>query len=261
MQQALDGIEQIVRERKPTYAVTANLNYAMLCAQYPRLKEFTRKAALVLCDGMPIFWRSKRNKNQLPERVAGSDLIYQLAERSAKTKLRIYLYGAAEGVALKAAKELARLYPGCNIVGVQCPPFRATSEAEVQLQIAQIQQAKPDVLLVALGQPKGEFWIEDNLQRLNVPLSIQVGASFDFVAGNAQRAPKLWQRMGGEWLYRMLKDPKRLAPRYFKNAVQLMKFLHRDCIDWLDSDSNQSPNGTTVAPMNPSAKVSTTSQI
>lgn len=235
MEKAIQCIEKIVRNRKPSFAVTANLNYAMLCAQHTRLKEFTRKAALVLCDGMPILWRSKCNKNKLPERVAGSDLIYRLAERSAKTKLRLYLYGAAEGVAAKAATELARLYPGCNIVGVQCPPFRATSEAEVQMQIAQIQQAKPDVLLVALGQPKGEYWIEDHLHRLNVPLSIQVGASFDFVAGNAHRAPKRWQQLGCEWLYRMLKDPKRLAPRYFRNALYLLRFVHRDCIDWIDS--------------------------
>ena len=240
MQQTLQHIEQIVRDRRPTFAVTANLNYAMLCAQHARLKEFTRKAALVLCDGMPILWRSKCNKNPLPERVTGSDLIYRLAERSAKTKLRLYLYGAAEGVAATAACELTRLYPGCKIVGVQCPPFRATSDAEVQMQIAHIQQAKPDVLLVALGQPKGEYWIEDNLQRLNVPLSIQVGASFDFVAGNAQRAPKLWQTLGCEWLYRMLKDPKRLAPRYFRNALYLLRFIHRDCIDWIDSSPKPS---------------------
>jgi N-acetylglucosaminyldiphosphoundecaprenol N-acetyl-beta-D-mannosaminyltransferase len=110
------------------------------------------------------------------------------------------------------------------------------------MQIAQIQQAKPDVLLVALGQPKGEYWIEDNLQRLNVPLSIQVGASFDFVAGNAQRAPKLWQTLGCEWLYRMLKDPKRLAPRYFRNALYLLRFIHRDSIDWIDSSPKPSPS-------------------
>jgi N-acetylglucosaminyldiphosphoundecaprenol N-acetyl-beta-D-mannosaminyltransferase len=114
------------------------------------------------------------------------------------------------------------------------------------MQIAHIQQAKPDVLLVALGQPKGEYWIENNLQRLNVPLSIQVGASFDFVAGNAQRAPKLWQKFGCEWLYRMLKDPKRLAPRYFRNAIYLLRFIHRDCIDWIDSPPapSQSANPT-----------------
>lgn len=241
MQQTLDRIEQIVQNRRPTFAVTANLNYAMLCAQHTRLREFTGKAALVLCDGMPILWRSKCNKNPLPERVTGSDLIYRLAERSAQSKLRLYLYGAAEGVAAKAASELSRLYPGCNIVGVQCPPFHATSDAEVQMQIAQIQQAKPDVLLVALGQPKGEYWIEDNLQRLNVPLSIQVGASFDFVAGNAQRAPRLWQKLGCEWLYRMLKDPKRLAPRYARNAMCLLRFIHRDCIDWIDSSPKPSP--------------------
>ncbi len=235
MHRTLEIIDRLIQQRNPTYAVTANLNYAMLCAKYPRLKQFTERAALVVCDGMPILWRTWLNQVQLPERVAGSDLIYRLAERSEITGARIYLYGAAEGVAEKAANELRRLYPRCNIVGVQCPPFCATSETEIQLQINQIKKADPDILLVALGQPKGEFWIENHLAELQVPVSIQVGASFDFVAGIAKRAPKLLQRLGLEWLYRAIHDPVRLVPRYLRNGLFLLKMLRLDAIDWLDT--------------------------
>lgn len=233
MAQTLDYIEQLIAIGKPSCVVTANLNYAMLCFENPRLAEFTRKAALVLCDGMPILWRSKLGKTKLPERVAGSDLIYTLAERCAQRGLSIYLYGAAEGVAQKAADNLCTRYPGLKIAGVQSPPFHASSSTEVQSSLLKIKQSKPDVLLVALGQPKGEYWIEDHMAELDVPVSIQLGASFDFVAGNAVRAPRVWQVIGLEWLYRTLRDPKRLAPRYLRNAVFLAKAIRRELIDLL----------------------------
>ncbi len=234
MEETLEQIQRIIAIRTPSVAVTANLNYAMLCDRFPRLANFTKRAALVLCDGKPIQWRSRLSNTRLPERVAGSDLIYRLAELSQETQCSIYLYGAAEGIAEKAASELKRLYPGCKIAGVQCPSFRDTSEKEKKRQLDLIRKAKPDILLVALGQPKGEFWIEENFETLNVPLSIQVGASFDFVAGNAKRAPKIIQKIGAEWLYRMLHDPIRLVPRYFWNGVYLLKALRKDCIDALE---------------------------
>ncbi len=233
MAQTLDYLEQVIHAGQPSYAVTANLNYTMLCAKNPRLAAFTQNSALTLCDGMPILWRSKLNSTKLPERVAGSDLIYRLAERCANKKLRVYFYGASEGVAEKAAVALKNLYPKLDVAGVQCPPFRSCSSEEIRSQVARIKQTKPDVLLVALGQPKGEYWIEDHLQELGVPLTIQLGASFDFVAGNATRAPKLLQKLGLEWLYRTVKDPVRLAPRYASNLIFLAKALRRELIEKL----------------------------
>ncbi len=233
MEQTLDYLEQVICRRQPSYAVTANLNYAMLCAKNPRLAAFTKDSVLTLCDGMPILWRSKFNKTKLPERVAGSDLIYRLTQRCADKKLRVYFYGASEGIAEKAAETLKALYPGLLVAGVQCPPFRACSSEGIRSQIAGIKQAKPDLLLVALGQPKGEYWIEDHLEELGIPLTIQLGASFDFVAGNAVRAPKLLQKAGMEWLYRTLKDPKRLAPRYLANFLFLVKAVRQELIEKL----------------------------
>ncbi len=233
MEQTLDYLEKVMFARYPSYAVTANLNYAMLCANNPRLAAFTRKSSLTLCDGMPVLWRSKLNKTKLPERVAGADLIYRLTERCADKNLRVYFYGASEGIAEKAAAVLKKRYPKLIVAGVQCPPFRACSSEEIRGQIARIKQAKPDLLLVALGQPKGEYWIEDHLEELAVPLTIQLGASFDFVAGNSIRAPRYLQMLGLEWLHRTLKDPVRLAPRYFFNLVFLAKAIRRELIEKL----------------------------
>jgi N-acetylglucosaminyldiphosphoundecaprenol N-acetyl-beta-D-mannosaminyltransferase len=235
MDQTIDYMDQLVALRQTSVAITANLNYAMLCEKLPRLKAFTKRASLVLCDGMPSNWRSKLNAVKLPERVTGADLIYRLTERCAQRGYRVYFYGASEGVAEAAAKKLKAQYPRLMVAGVQCPPFRNCSSTEIQSQIARIKQAKPDVLYVALGQPKGEYWIEEHLNELNIPLSIQLGASFDFVAGNIIRSPKWMQRLSLEWLYRAMKDPRRLAPRYWSNIVFLLRAVRKEMIDSLSN--------------------------
>jgi N-acetylglucosaminyldiphosphoundecaprenol N-acetyl-beta-D-mannosaminyltransferase len=230
MAQTLDFVDCLVHRRIPEYLITANLNYLMLCDESQRLAEFTRKAAVVLCDGMPILWRSKLNESQLPTRVAGADLIFSLAQRCAEKGHRLFLMGGAEGVAQQAAEKLVELYPKLKIAGVECPPFRQLSTVEHEALCRRIKKSKADVLLVAFGQPKGEFWIEENYQALGVAVSIQLGASFDFIVGTACRAPMILQKIGLEWLYRMVHDPKRLLPRYARNAVFLMKAIRRDLL-------------------------------
>ncbi len=230
MSEALQWIDLVIEHRATTYAITANLNYLMLCDKYPRLKAFTNRCPLVLCDGKPIHWRSKLEPNALPERVAGADLIFKLAELAAKRKYSIYLLGGEPGVAMQTAEVLTKQYPGLCVSGVHSPPFGKWTSEEREEMRARIRQANPDILLVAFGQPKGEFWIEENYRDLNVPISIQIGASFDFVTGNAKRAPKFLQVVGLEWFYRMLHDPKRLGSRYFSNAVFLLKAIRRDLL-------------------------------
>lgn len=220
--------DEIVQARKPEYFVTANLNYLMLIEQFPKLVDVNRHAAAVLADGQPIVVRSRFGTSRLPARVAGSDLIVELARLSAARGYRMFFLGAAEGIASAAATALKLQFPQLQIAGCYSPPFRQWNEADRNEIIAQVQSAKTDILLVAFGQPKGELWIDQNLHQLNVPLSIQLGASFDFVAGTAQRAPEVWQRYGCEWLYRMLKDPKRLVPRYSANAWYLLRRIYRD---------------------------------
>lgn len=231
MAQTLDYIDALIQRKTPGYLVTANLNYTMLCHDNPRLTEFTRRSELVLCDGMPILWRSRLNKQPLPERVAGADLIFKLAERAALKDHRIFMMGGAEGVAQKAADNLRAAYPRLKIVGTECPPFRQPTVQEHHDLHQRIRDARPDILLVAFGQPKGEYWIEDNYQELGVPVSIQLGASFDFVAGIAKRAPIKWQSLGLEWLYRTIHDPKRLLPRYARNAWYLLQAVRKDLLN------------------------------
>ncbi len=229
-QQALDRIDVLVFRHDPAFVITANLNYVMLCDANVNLPIVTQQAAMVLCDGMPILWRSRFDTQSLPERVAGSDLIYKICERAAFRGHRVYFLGGAEGVAQKAADRLAKMYPGLIVAGVDCPPFREWDEFDRESINCKIIAAKPDILLVAFGQPKGEFWIYENYKKLGVPVSIQLGASFDFVAGTARRAPKIFQRVGLEWLYRALSQPVRLVPRYWKNFCFLLKTLRQEII-------------------------------
>ena len=232
MEQAVTAIQEMIEERTPRYVITANLNYAMLLDQDESMQKITDDASMILADGQPLVWRSYFSKqDRLPERVAGSELIYRLAERGAAKKWRIYFIGAEPGVAQRCADRLANRYPGLQIAGVQSPPYRALTDAERQQQRQAIIDSRADILLVAFGQPKGERWIHEHYQSLGVPVSIQLGASFDFVAGTAKRAPKIWQRLGMEWAYRMFSDPGRLVPRYASNAKFLFVSLLRD---WRD---------------------------
>lgn len=230
MEQTLDVLDEIIGQRIPSHIITANLNYLMLCQSRPDVVALTKRARLVLCDGMPVWLRSQWSARPLPERVAGSDLIYRLSERAAEKGHRIFLLGAAEGVAATAAERLETLYPGLQIAGVECPPFGAWSEQYREGLLQKIRESRTDVLLVAFGQPKGELWIDEHLSELQVPVCIQLGASFDFVAGTAKRAPRWLQGTGLEWFYRMCHDPKRLLPRYLGNARCLARWLIHDMI-------------------------------
>ncbi|MEM8667034.1 MAG: WecB/TagA/CpsF family glycosyltransferase [Planctomycetota bacterium] len=225
LDQAVDRIQELVARGTPSYVITANLNYVMLHHQLPELQQVTRDADLILADGQPIVWRSRRTSQPLPERVAGSELIYPLAERASNLGWGVYFLGGQPGVAQTCAERLQKQFPGMRIAGVESPPYRRLTSEEQEQQIARIQQAKPELLLVAFGQPKGDLWIHEHFRACGVPVSIQLGASFDFIAGTAQRAPKIWQKLGMEWAYRMLRDPKRLVPRYVANA----KFLFQQC--------------------------------
>ena len=191
--QTLDLIDGWIAERTPRYVITANVHYAMLAASDPRLNPVTRGADLILADGMPLVWASH---GQLPERVAGSDLVPALCRRAAERGHRVFLLGAAPGVADQAAANLRARFPGVNIVGTIAPPFRELTAAEQADLIAAIRSAMPDLLFVAFGQPKGELWVAEHCRELGVPVTLQVGATLDFLAGRVSRAPR-WVHASG----------------------------------------------------------------
>jgi N-acetylglucosaminyldiphosphoundecaprenol N-acetyl-beta-D-mannosaminyltransferase len=228
MRQAIDLVDEVIQRRVPEYIITANLNYLMLTEQYPELRQINERAIAVLADGFPIVRRSRFSPTPLPERVAGADMIVDLARLSQARGYRLFFLGAAPGVAQAAAEKLQQQFPGMQLAGYYSPPFRTLNKAEHDEMLSRIRSAETDILLVALGQPKGELWISQNLMALNVPLSIQLGASFDFLAGTARRAPRAWRMFGCEWMYRACSDPRRLVPRYAANLAYLWRCIRRD---------------------------------
>jgi N-acetylglucosaminyldiphosphoundecaprenol N-acetyl-beta-D-mannosaminyltransferase len=225
--QTVDRLDEIVKSGGPAYIVTANLNYAMLCETDTDLHDVNERAAFVVADGAPLVWWSKLVGRPLPERVAGSDLIYLVSARAAERGYRVYLLGAGPGVADEVAATLDERYPGIQVVGTESPPFRPLTDDEQAEQLARIKEAAPDILMLAFKMPDGERWLRDHYAELGVPLVLQFGASFDFVAGKVERAPGWMQRTGLEWLYRTLQEPKRLAGRYARNFSFLARMFLR----------------------------------
>ena len=226
----LDAVDRLIARGEPSYFITANLHYAMLSQRDPRLATVNRRAALIVADGMPLVWYSRLLRRPLPERVAGSDLIYLLSERAAQQGHRLFLLGGAAGVAEQAAAELCRRYPGLEIAGIEAPELAGMSPKQHAELVRRVRRARPDLLFAALGQPKGELWLSESYLGLGVPACVQLGASFDFVAGRIRRAPRWTHRTGLEWAWRMCREPQRLVPRYLADAAFLVRAVLRDVI-------------------------------
>jgi N-acetylglucosaminyldiphosphoundecaprenol N-acetyl-beta-D-mannosaminyltransferase len=226
--EAAEAVMRLIEAGRPSFFITANVHYAMLTSERPELRGLNDRAAFLLADGAPLVWASRRGPVPIPERVAGSDLVYDLCEHAALLGRRVYLLGGAEGVAEEAARRLRSLYLRLIVAGTASPPPGSLSGEGCRRLIAEVREARPDLLMVALGQPKGELWLDEHLEELGVPVSVQVGATLDFVAGRVRRAPRPIQRVGMEWAFRIYTDPARLGPRYARNAVFLLGNVARE---------------------------------
>jgi N-acetylglucosaminyldiphosphoundecaprenol N-acetyl-beta-D-mannosaminyltransferase len=219
-----EAVRRIVRMAKrhdrARYVCTGNLDHLVIADRDPEFRAAYKKADLVVADGAPVVWLSKlaakATSAVLPERVAGSDLFWELAKVSGEANLRLFFLGGIEGAAARAASIVEQRYPNAKIAGTYCPPHATFATSEEQARIKRIvRQAAPDILLVAFGAPKQEKWIAANKDALGVPVSIGVGGSFEMAAGMLKRAPRWVQSAGLEWFYRFAQQPKRLFQRYF----------------------------------------------
>jgi N-acetylglucosaminyldiphosphoundecaprenol N-acetyl-beta-D-mannosaminyltransferase len=221
--ETVDRVEWLIRRGKPAFFITANLHYARLCERDARLGAVNRKAAFLTADGMPLVWASRVLGRPLPERVTGADLVWALCHRAAQKGWRVFLLGGGPGVAQQAAVVLQARYPGLRIVGVEAPVLEELSPAEHARLLERIRKAKPELLFVAFGQPKGELWLAEHLEALGVPAAVQIGAALDFVAGRRRRAPGWIRRIGLEWFWRFLGEPARLGRRYLADGLFLLR--------------------------------------
>ena len=224
LNQAVDAIIQFIAEKKPRQVVLSNAYTVSLAQQDSELASLLKKADLVLADGMSIIWGASYIGVRLPQRVAGPDLTEALCAESTKRKFRIFLMGSSSENLVQLTRKLNQRWPGIQIVGTYSPTMCAKLSEEENLHIIhEIASANPDILLVGMSCPKQEKWIAANLSRLPVPVSLGVGAAFDFLSGSIPRAPLVLQQNGLEWLYRLWREPRRLWKRYLLgNGVFLL---------------------------------------
>jgi N-acetylglucosaminyldiphosphoundecaprenol N-acetyl-beta-D-mannosaminyltransferase len=226
--ETVDHVAALIEKNQPAFFITANTHYVMLTHEHPDLFEVNAQAAFIVADGAPLVWAAGRRAVSLPERVAGSDLIFALCDLAARSGYRLFLAGGAPGVAEAAASQLCDRYPGLTIVGTAAPYFDRFDQSAYQQLKAQIQDSRPEILIVAASMPHGERWLAAHLADLGVPVGVNLGASIDFAAGRVQRAPRWMQRSGLEWAFRLWLEPSRLFGRYARNARFLLRMTLRD---------------------------------
>lgn len=228
MNEAIDRAEELIIKKKPSYVVTPNVDHIVKLEDDKEFQDVYKNADLILTDGMPLIWISKIKGNPIKEKISGSDFFPKLCERAAEKGYSLFLLGAAEGVAAKAAKNLKEKYEGLNIVGTYSPSYGfEKKDDEIKMIIEMINGTKPDILAVGLGAPKQEKFLYKYKNELNVPISLAIGASIDFEAGNINRAPKWMQNWGLEWFYRLCKEPKRMFKRYIIDDLKIIKLARK----------------------------------
>jgi len=187
--------------------------------------EFHRvldEADLVVADGMPLVWLGRLRGFAMRRRVYGPELLETFCEQTATKEYRHFFYGGAEGVADELASRLAHRFPGMQIAGTFCPPFRALTTEEEREACAKIIAARADVLWVGLSTPKQERWMANHRDLLGVPVMVGVGAAFDFHTGRVAQAPGWMREHGLEWLFRLASEPRRLWRRYLISGSEFV---------------------------------------
>ncbi len=216
--QALERIEQMIESGRPHYIATANVDFLVQSLRDMELRRVLLDAPLVLCDGTPLVWASRWLGQPLPERVAGADLMPELIRLAAEKQYRMFFLGADPRTNEGAVAEVRRQFPRAIIAGHYSPPFKHLLEMDFEDMARRVRGARPDLLFVAFGCPKAEKWMAMHCQSLNVPVSIGVGGTLDFLAGRLKRAPLWVQRAGLEWCYRLWQEPRRLWRRYLRDG-------------------------------------------
>lgn len=206
--EALDIAENLVHSEGVSAIFTPNPEIIMCAKQDNELREILNGADLCTADGIGVVYGAKILNDPVPERVAGFDLTCALLDRLAKTKDGVFLFGAKPGVADIAKANLEKKYPGINIAGTRNGYFKPEDEPKI---VDEINKSGAKLLLVCLGAPKQEKWIEAHKAELNVNLCMGVGGTLDVLAGVAKRAPEVFIKLNMEWVYRLLKNPSRIG--------------------------------------------------
>jgi N-acetylglucosaminyldiphosphoundecaprenol N-acetyl-beta-D-mannosaminyltransferase len=229
LMEAVDAVDALVASGQGGYVVTPNVDHVVIASRRDDFRQAYAGASLSVADGQPIVWSSRLLGTPLPEKVSGSDLVPPLMERAARRGWRVYLIGAAPGVAELAAARLVA--SGVDVVGTSAPMIRSTLDGpdpEGEAAAALVRDHRPDLVLVAFGAPKQELWMCRHRETLRPAVLLGIGATLDFVAGRIARAPRWVSRSGLEWLWRLAREPRRLWRRYLVDDPRFAAVLWRE---------------------------------
>jgi N-acetylglucosaminyldiphosphoundecaprenol N-acetyl-beta-D-mannosaminyltransferase len=214
---------EIMESTNTCHQIVVANTYSIVLAN--RNKEFANvvnKAEFVLADGIPVVWASRILCQKLPERIAGPDFMWSFSKTCAEKSYKVFLLGGQHEYLGVLINNLKNAFPGIFIVGAYSPPFGEWSAEENEKIIQMINDAQTDVLWLGVSTPKQDKWIFENKHRLKTKLAVGVGAAFDFHSGRVKRAPVWMQKIGLEWMVRLIQEPRRMWKRYlFSNTLFL----------------------------------------
>ncbi len=225
---ATAAIFGFVREKAGAQIVTLGTEMVVYAQNDRRFRDVVNACALSLCDTVGLLTVARKRGATLTQRVTGVELIEHLCARAAAEGASVYLFGAAEGVAAEAAAALQARYPGLRVAGTRSGFFRPDESAAIA---DAIRASGADLLFVGLGSPRQEFWLAEHLKTAGAGAGIGVGGSFDVIAGRVERAPEAWRKLNLEWLYRLVKEPKR-----WRRQLALPRFV------WLIASERRAEN-------------------
>ena len=224
LQDTVDWARDWIESGQRGYICTVNVAILMMMRADHNLQRFVDGASLVVADGPPLIWASHLQRDALPERVTGVDLVDELCELSSEEGFGVYFLGARREVIETAVARLKARHPGLQIAGIADGYFGA---AEAPERARAVRESGAKLLFVGMGVPRQEEFLESQWEELGVSLAIPVGGSFEVVAGTARRAPLLLQRVGMEWAFRLAQEPRRLWKRYLVTNTQFIYHLIR----------------------------------
>lgn len=234
--------QDLLTQLKKGVLITPNVDHLVKLQKDKEFYEVYQQAEWIICDSKILYILSKLLKNPLPEAIPGSSFFtsfYQYHKNDPNCK--IFLLGAAEGIAAKAMERINQKVGRNIVVGAHSPSYgfeKKQEECEELIQI--VNESGANVLLVGVGAPKQEKWIMKYRYRMpNIDIFMALGATIDFEAGTLKRAPILWQKIGMEWLYRCLKEPKRLFKRYFIDDIKFFYYFGKQLLSIYKNPFNE----------------------
>lgn len=220
---AVETIRTTILNGEQLQIVPGSIDFVMKARRDPVFTAELWRADLLVADGVPIVWTASMLGNPLRGRVSGTDLVWSCAQLSAEMGCGVAMIGATPDVVRRAAAAMQRLVPGSLLYPIPTPFPLGLKEN--QALIEEIRNAKAEIVLVALGAPKQERWVQANLERCGAKVGIGIGSAFDIICGDKPRAPQWLQRMGLEWFQRMLQEPRRLGRRYLIEDAPFLAYL------------------------------------